>query len=236
MDPNRNRYLKGEYTLVDRDGPWKARQMCIAINKISDKQNIRRYADVGCWHGGVLTNLVDLLKESGFSLDKVVGYDIAPFPEGIQEVFSEIEFRHEDFLEGNEYYDLITLNDVLEHLSSPQDFLAEIGRRARYVAVHIPIDDRLSVLLTNQYNYRIKDIGHISFWNPSSALNLISAAGLQPLYCSFTPGYLAPSGREKLIQLVAMPVRFIVGAISPGFAAVTVGGYSLAILCKGKLS
>ena len=235
MDPTSQRYLRGAYEGEDKDGPWKARYMCKVICEIADKQTIKRYADIGCWHGGVLGNLVDLLNKSGFTLQKVDGYDISPFPEDIQEVYPEIEFIQEDFLRSDECYDLITLNDVLEHLSAPQQFLTEIAHRTRYVAVHIPIDDRLSVVLANQYNYRIKDIGHVNFWNPSSALNLISAAGLQPLHCSFTPGFLAPSGRERIIQIIAIPVRFIVGAISPGLAAVTVGGFSLAVLCRGRL-
>jgi SAM-dependent methyltransferase len=236
MDPNKERYLRGEYEIDDEDGPWKARYMHEVINAIPDKHTIIRYADIGCGQGSVLRNLVQLLRESGFPLEEIVGYDISPFPDSVEKNSSEIEFRQQDFLEGRDDYDLVTINDVLEHVSSPQEFLAGVGSRTRYAAVHIPMDDRLSVLLTNQYNYRIRDVGHISFWNPSSALNLISASGLQPLRCSFTgPGFLTPSGRERLIQKFAIPFRLVIGAISPGLAAVTVGGYSLAVLCRGKL-
>lgn len=236
MDPNKERYRTGEYDVSDNDGPWKARNMCEIIDAIPDKSSIKKYADIGCGRGGVLMNLVELLRDSGFPLEEVVGYDIMPFSDFMVECCPEIEFRQQEFLEGEDEFDLVTINDLLEHISSPQKFLTGVGCRTRYAAMHIPMDDRLSVLLMNQYNYRIRDIGHISFWNPSSALNLISASGLQPLRCGFTPGFLAPSGRERLIQKIAIPIRFIIGSISPGLAAVTVGGYSLAVLCRGKLA
>jgi SAM-dependent methyltransferase len=236
VDPNKERYSKGEYDIADQDGPWKARYMYDVVKAIPDKQSIRKYADLGCGKGGVLRHLVELLKESGFPLETIVGYDISPFHDFVQQASLEIEFKQQDFLESKDDFDLVTIIDVLEHISCPQDYLAGVGCRARYVAVYIPMDDRLSVLLANQYNYRIQHVGHISFWNPSSALNLISASGLQPLRCSFTgPGFLSPSGRERLIQKFAIPFRFVIGAISPGLAAVTVGGYSLAVLCRGKL-
>ncbi len=236
MDPNIERYSRGEYEIEDKDGPWKARYMHDIINSIPDKYSIKKYADIGCGSGGVLRNLVELLKQSGFPLEQIIGYDISPIPDFIRKASPEIEFRQQNILESKDYYDLVTINDVLEHVSSPQEFLAGVGSRTRYVAVHIPLDDRLSVLLTDQYNYRIRDVGHISFWNPCSALNLISASGLQPLRCSFTQGFLAPSGRERLIQKIAIPFRFIIGTISPGLAAVTVGGYSLAVLCRGRFA
>lgn len=235
MDPAKQRYIKGEYTLIDEDGPFKAKGMLKVIMAIPDKKTIKTYADIGCGEGSVLANIRELMLKSGFSLDKTDGYDIRPFAEGIKETFPGIDFKHEDFLQGEETYDLITMNDLLEHVSSPQEFLAKIGPRARYVALHIPLDDRLSVLLSNQYNYRIQDVGHLSFWSPATALNLITSAGLQPLHCHFSKAFLWPSGRERLIQRLAIPVRLIMSWLSPGLTAITVGGYALAVLCKGKL-
>ncbi|MCX7390981.1 MAG: hypothetical protein NTX02_07305, partial [Planctomycetia bacterium] len=65
---------------------------------------------------------------------------------------------------------------------------------------HIPLDDRLSVTLTQQWNYRLQDVGHLSFWNPASAITMLTSAGLEPLGCLLSPGFLAPSGRVRLSQ------------------------------------
>jgi len=234
MDPTKELYLKGEYRIADRDGPWKAGQMMRVIAGIPDRETIRTYADVGCNRGGVLASLRAALLEQGFPLSLTAGYDILPFPPDIEKTCPGVEFRQRDFLEDTENFDLVTLNDIIEHVGAPQVFLERIAGRTRYLALHIPLDDRLSVLLSNQYNYRLREVGHLSFWNPATALNLLTAAGLKPLHCRFTPGYLAPSGRERLAQWVSIPVRFLIGAVSPGLAAVTVGGFSLAVLCRGK--
>jgi hypothetical protein len=236
MDPSRERYVEGRYDAPDIDGSWKAEQMFKLLRRLPDRGSIRKYADVGCWRGAVLISLVELLRKNSYDLEEIAAYDISPFPSGLREAHPDIEFRQGDFLKSAEPYDLVTLNDVLEHLSAPQSFLAGVGERARYVALHIPLDDRLSVILANQYNFRLQQVGHISFWNASSALNLITAAGLQPLACDFTPGYMAPSGRERVVQLLAMPFRFLLGAMNPGLAAYTVGGYSLAVLARGRVS
>ena len=234
MDPVRDRYVKGEYKIADVDGPWKSRQMCRLIEMVPDKDTVRTYADVGCGQGAVLVNLRDRLLRSGFNLVKVVGYDISPFPRGLIDRHREIDFRQVDFLDDDESFDVVTLNDVLEHVGAPQEFLSKVGGRARYVAVHVPLEGRLGVLLANQYNYKIADVGHVSFWTPATALNLVTASGLQPLYCRYTKGILAPSSRERWSQLLTLPLRALVVALHPGLAAVTTGGVSLGILCRGK--
>jgi hypothetical protein len=62
----------------------------------------------------------------------------------------EVEFKTADFLDDDIEVDLATLNDVIEHVSFPQKLLAGVARRCRYVALHVPLDDRLSVLLADQ--------------------------------------------------------------------------------------
>jgi len=235
MDSAKARYEQGQYKLSVQDGVWKAGQMASLLESIQDKSSIRRYADVGCGPGDVLVHLRERLLRAGFPLEKVYGYDIAPFPEGLTSSHPEILFRQADVLDSDECFDLVTANDVLEHMSAAQKFLERIAKRTRYLAIHMPLDDRLSVLFTNQYNYRLREVGHLNFWNPSSAINLITSAGIQPLRVHFTPGFMAPSGRERPLQLLAMPIRFLIGTISCGLAASTVGGYSLAILGRGML-
>ena len=179
--------------------------------------------------------LVRELREAGLPLITSVAYDVGAFDEGIVATHPELSFRHEDFLAGNERFDLVTLNDVVEHLPSPEKFLASVAQRARYVALHIPLDDRLSVLLADQFNFRLETVGHISFWSPATALTMLTSSGLVPLQCRYTPGFLAPSGRVRMIQRLALPFRWLLWTISPGLAATTTGGASLAVLCRGQV-
>lgn len=208
--------------------------MLALLNNIPDRKMIRNYADVGCGHGDVISHMDMFLKKAGFPIERTCGYDISPFPKDLQAKHPGINFIQRDFLSTTECFDLITLNDVLEHISSPQKFLERIADRTHYLALHIPLDARLSVLLADQFNFRLSKVGHISFWTPFSALNLLSASGFLPLGCRFTPGFLAPSGRERLLQWLALPARCAFWFLSPGLTATALGGVSLAVLARGR--
>lgn len=233
VDHARTRYEQGEYDTYFGDDQWKAQQMAAVIAAIPEPRDIRTFADIGCGNGGMLIHMCSELKELGFSLHQTVGYDIAPISKDSIATNPHITFKQVDFRDDDQSYDLVTLNDVIEHVGQPQQLLQQVAARARYVALHIPLDDRLSVTLTNQYNYRLGSVGHINFLNPSSAINLLTSAGLLPLQCHFTPGFLAPSGRQRFAQRMVIPLRYMTWLLSPSLAARTVGGVSLAVLCRG---
>ncbi len=233
MNPGAVRYQVGDYDFDFGDDAWKAREMRKIIEHIPDAKTITSYVDIGCGNGGVFVSLYRELVRCGFRFQKGVGYDIAAAWKEMAVRSPEVEFKQADFINDSIEVDLATLNDVIEHVTNPQTFLASIASRCRYVALHIPLDDRLSVLLADQWNYRIGPIGHISLWNTASALNLITSSGLLPLFCRFTPGFLAPSGRKSLLQKLLLPIRLLLYAISPGITASTIGGVSLAVLCRG---
>jgi SAM-dependent methyltransferase len=236
VDPARARYEQGTYNVRFGDDVWKARQIAAVVAAVVPRDEIRSYADIGCGSGGVMLRLREELHKSGFSLDTTVGYDIAPIPHEVAAADRQISFKQVDFLNERRLYDLVTLNDVIEHVTQPQNLLRHVAECSRYIALHIPLDDRLSVTLTNQYNYRLDTVGHISFWNAAAAINLLTFAGLLPLHCRFTPGFLAPSGRQRPAQRALIPLRRLMWAVSPPLTARVLGGVSLAIVCRGRRS
>lgn len=234
IDPVAERYTAGSYRQAVTDDSWKAAQLRRAAAQIPDLGKIEAYADVGCALGGVFSHFAGALIDLGAPLTRVVGYDINQVPEDRPDHRPPLVYKRADFLTDDETFDLVTLADVIEHVASPQDFVRRVAERTRYVILHIPLDDRLSVLMTNQFNFRLQTVGHVSFWSPASALTLLTAAGLLPLWCGFTPGFLAPSGRERWIQRLALPVRWLAWMSNPGLMAATVGGVSLAVLARGR--
>ena len=118
--------------------------------RIPDPHSVMSYADIGCGNGGVFAALYAGLVQGGFPLRRAVGYDIASAWKATAAKYPPVEFKQLDFLEDETEFDLATLNDVLEHVTSPHLLLAGVARRCRYVALHIPLDDRLSVLLADQ--------------------------------------------------------------------------------------
>jgi SAM-dependent methyltransferase len=233
MTSSTSRYAEGGYDVDFGDDDWKAEQMAHALKHIPDPASVKSYADVGCGNGGVFSGIRDRLVRSGFPIQRAVGYDVIPEEKVRAAGRPELVFKRVDFFADDEHFDLITLNDVVEHVVSPQRFLEGIAPRARYVALHIPLDDRLSVLMTNQYNFRIGPVGHLSFLNPATALNLLTASGLTPFWCGLTPGFMAASGRVRLIQRVAFLFRWMMWHVNPGLMAKTIGGASLAVVCRG---
>lgn len=229
-------YTTGDYNVDFGDDAAKAGFMIDLMKDIPDLPTPHSYADVGCGNGGVFARIHKHLAGQNTGLSSV-GYDLLPEEKLCREVRDDrnIEFRRMLFSEDNQSFDLVTLNDVIEHVTEPRQFLQAVARRARYVALHIPLDDRLSVLLADQLNFRLKDVGHISFFNPCSALNLLTDSGLQPLHCKYTPGFMAPSGRERTVQKVAYGVRRLAWSVSPALMALTIGGVSLAVMCRGEL-
>ena len=61
---------------------------------------------------------------------------------------------------------------------------------------------------------------------------MLTSAGLEPLGCLLSPSFLAPSGRVRLSQKIMLPLRWLAWRLNPGFTAATIGGVSLAVLCR----
>jgi hypothetical protein len=235
MNAATTRYELGNYDFDFGDDEWKAKQMMKVISKISDPSSIHSFADVGCGNGGTSVQIVKLLKERGFPVRCAAGYDLASAWKSTAQTHTEVAFRCADFTQQETVFDLVTLNDVIEHVLCPIEFCRAVAQRARYVALHIPLDNRLATYVSKDWNRRLSEIGHISFWNVASALTTLTAAGLFPLYCILTPGFSAPSGRKRLAQRLFLPIRAIAYAASPDLTALTFGGVSLAVLSKGLI-
>lgn len=228
-----SRYRDGAYRNPG-DGVSKAADIATFLSSIPSLSSVvRAYADVGCGDGEVFTSMLPELEKRGFKIERACGYDIGPVPEGSAGLPDYASFHRGDFLELSDSYDLVSLIDVIEHVVDPIGFVKAIATRCRYMVLHIPLDDRLSVLLSEQWNFRLQSVGHLSFWSPASALTMLTSAGVEPLLCSFTAGFRYPSGRVRLSQRLVFPFRWLLWKLSPGLTARTIGGVSLVVLCKG---
>lgn len=228
-----SRYQAGSYRNPG-DGVHKAADIATFLASTSSlTSTVHTYADVGCGDGEVFTAMLPEMAKRGFKIERACGYDIGPVPVGTVKLPAYASFHQADFLKLSDDFDLISLIDVVEHVVDPISFVKAVSDRCRYLLLHIPLDDRLSVLLSEQWNFRLQSVGHLSFWNPASALTMLTAAGVEPLLCSFTAGFRYPSGRVRRMQRLALPFRWFLWKLSPGLTARTIGGVSLAVLCKG---
>jgi hypothetical protein len=228
-----DRYIEGSYDQEFGDASFKAKHLVKLLARYPDLLGkVQTYADVGCGDGTVFAAVLDRMLENGFQLRCAKGYEVSPLSDKKLLLPTFASIIRQDFIAGSETYDLISLIDVVEHLVSPSDYLRAVSRRSNFALLHIPLDDRLSVYLAQQWNFRLQNIGHLSFWNPASALSMLTNSALEPLACSFTPGFLAPSGRVGFLQKLFLPIRWGLWTVSPGITARTMGGVSMAVLCR----
>jgi SAM-dependent methyltransferase len=189
---------------------------------------IRSYIDVGCGSGAVVKLVSEALKDEGFPLTVVKGYDISPHVQHLRH--EGIEFHYRDFCQSSEFVDLVTLFDVFEHVPDPIRFIKQVASRCRLISFHIPLDLTLSVALRDAYRSRLENPGHLLFMDTASALNMLTLSGLRVLDYAYTFNYLSPSGHDTLLRKLMMPLRFAIGQTSPWLLSKTLGGASLMVV------
>jgi SAM-dependent methyltransferase len=230
-----DRYLSGHYlaqnpTWDEEDSPWKAAKIAHLLKEYQIAP--KSLCEVGCGAGGVLAALREHLGPECL----LVGYDIAtPLEEFWQKHASKrIKFILGDFVNSsrNDFYDVLLMIDVLEHLENPLGFLRSTLRRANWLVLHIPLEiHALGALRSSPFLRAYHKIGHLHYWNKDLALSMLSDCGLQPLHWEYTAGTVELPTALRLRQFARWPRKFCF-AIAPDLAVRALGGYSLLVLAK----
>jgi len=193
---------------------------------------LKSYADVGCGSGKIIKLLGKELKQEFNTLDTVKGFDVSPHVSKLSDEL--VEFCYEDFTKTNERFDLVTLNDVFEHIQNPVKFLSHVGERAKHIVMHIPLENCLSVNIRNLQKRKIKNPGHLIFLDINSALNLITFSGLTIVDYEFSKDSLkAPSNNKTILQKMAYPIKTILLNLNP-YVYSKIFGISIIIIAKGN--
>jgi SAM-dependent methyltransferase len=95
-----------------------------------------------------------------------------------------------DISEVNEStYDLAVMNQVLEHVSDPVNFMITVSKLVKpggYLYIDVPFQD---------YLFKPSVEPHILFWNPESLKTLSDKVGLKVLFCD-TAGMLQSNAKR----------------------------------------
>ena len=215
------------------DAAYKVEAIKKMLFKFLTKNSIqlKSYADVGCGSGEIVKLLGKELKLNFKSLQLLKGFDVSPHVENLKDEM--VEFSFQDFTKSSERFDLVTLNDVFEHVTNPISFLTEVGKRAKYIVMHIPLEDCLSVNIRNLQKNKIKNPGHLVFLNINSAINLITYSGLKILEYEYSLDSIkAPSNNKTFLQKITYPIKAILLKINP-YLYSKLFGISLIVIAKG---
>lgn len=118
---------------------------------------------------------------------------------------------------GNRRFDVIIFADVLEHVAWPVGILEKFNARLKpggTVIVSLPNVGLWSVrlgLLFGRFHYAesgVLDRTHLRFFTRSSAVELLRAAGLEPVRRTYNPGLVRP--------FVPLARKFLGGSGDPG--------------------
>ena len=229
-----NIYINQEYLLKnptwhDEDSPWKASQIIELLGR--NKITFNKVAEIGCGAGGVVKVLANQLGEGR----QFTGFDISPEAIGLAEKHRQpgLSFSCEDMLVSSEYYDLLLVIDVIEHIPDYLGFTAKCQTKARYKIYHIPLDIHVSSVLRARFVVGRRTVGHLHYFSAESALDTLTDTGHKVIDYMYTDGGVAlaklhPSFRRTLANLP----RQLIGFFSKKLSARWFGGYSLLVLAE----
>jgi SAM-dependent methyltransferase len=227
-------YVSNHPTWHIEDSPWKASQ----IEKIirSNAIQFNSVVEVGCGAGQIIHEL-----SSSFPHAQFYGFEISQQASTFwsRQESDRVHLQLRDFLETSDFYDLLLLIDVFEHVPDYMGFLKSLSLRSKYFIFNVPLDMHLlGVTLDHQIDVRER-YGHLHYFSRATALQTLIDTGYEVIDNFYAPGFLgAPpaSSRKTTQQKVLYPLRYLIHKISPKWNAKLLGGSSLMVLAKNGVS
>jgi cyclopropane fatty-acyl-phospholipid synthase-like methyltransferase len=230
---SRTLYLDGEYLAKNpewhvEESPWKARQILRMLrqNHLAPKT----VCEVGCGAGEVLKQLQENLDGECMFW----GYDISPQALELarSRANKRLQFKLVDLREEEDnFFDLILVLDVIEHLEDYFSFLRQLKVRSRYKIFHIPLDLSVQTVFRQRALIKRREMyAHIHYFTKETALRTLRDTGYEVLDYFYTPRSIefASEPVEKILKLP----RKLSFAIHRDFAARLLGGFSLLVLAR----
>jgi SAM-dependent methyltransferase len=173
------------------------------ILKWIDPEQDKTFLDIGAGNAAFGKALKEAMPDSW--------YEAVEPHEGCRKVWGDWVFCSYSSLAEtcDHYYSVITLNQVLEHLNRPIQFLSEITKRlipGGFLFIDVPYRDDL---------YKPSVEPHLLFWEKRSLEHAVMTVGLETLYCDAVGMQWNQARRyfshKTLRQRVLSPWTWVVG-------------------------
>lgn len=221
-------YFKKNPTWNVEDSPWKAEQIIKMINFHGLEP--KSICEIGCGAGEILNQLYYRLPNN----ISFYGYEISPqaFEICKERKKERMTFFLRDFQKDEEYFDLILIIDVIEHIDNYIGFLKKIRNRGKYKIFHIPLDLSVQTLLRNNPILKsIRDVGHIHYFTKDIAIFTLKETGYEIIDYFYTPAQIELPDRGFKAALLKWPRR-IFFSINKDLAVRILGGFEFLVLTK----
>lgn len=223
-------YLHDNPTWHVEDSAWKATQILKLLKR--NKLQPKSVVEIGCGAGEILNQLQQRMEDKTIEFS---GYEIAPdaFRLAQSREKERLHFYQEDLLKTQNYYDLLLMIDVFEHVDDYLGFIKQAGKKATYKIYHIPLDMSAFSIFTNYPAGARSHVGHLHYFMKDTALATLKDAGQEVVDWFYTPGAFERNNKGlsfagKIIQLF----RKITYKIKPDLAVKAFGGFSLIVLTR----
>ncbi len=222
-------YLEHNPTWHIEDSPWKARHIIEILRR--NKIRPRTVVEIGSGAG-------EILRQLQLSLDaeaQLVGYEVSPQAIALSQARANqaLRFVQGDFLSAStEYFDLVLMIDLIEHLEDYLGFLRAVRPRGEYKLLHIPLDLSVQTVLRMEPILRVRrQVGHLHYFTKELALQALCDSGYTIIDHCYTASMNDLGPRTLRHRLASLPRRLLY-SVHRDLAVRLLGGYSLLVLAR----
>lgn len=227
---NDDTYFRNNPSWHQDDSFWKAS----VIEGILEKNEVsfQSLAELGCGFGLILSILSKTYKNAD-----LFGFDVSE--RALEECRSyetgKLSFHNMANLSRFENFDVILLIDVIEHVRDFYSFLFEAGNKSEFQVFHIPLDMNVNAVARNKISEYRSTVGHVHYFSFETALSALMDSNFEIIDYEFTPHFKEVK-QKSLLALLIRPIRSAAFWISPKLCSRFIGGVSLLVLTKFKVS
>jgi SAM-dependent methyltransferase len=212
----------------DEGGPLKA-AACLSLLKHHGVP-VRTVLDVGCGGGGFLAAL------SAEISGEFLGIDVSELPvrrATERHAKPNVRFEERNTSEVAGTFDLVTLNDVFEHVDDYIGFLREMRRLGHAFYFNIPLDMTVLNVLRHTYMRERHKVGHLHYFSKRSALATLEYAGYAVVGWRYESSVdLGLKVKPTVWQWLAAMPRAVSFKLAPELSVHLLGGAFLAVLAR----
>lgn len=219
-------YLAANPSWHTEDSPYKAAWIARMLEEA--RIEFATAAEIGCGAGAITRILAEQMPAVAWS-----GFDISPDVQRFWPTdLPNLHFYNEDFKDHDQFFDLVLVIDVIEHVEDVFAFLRDLRRCGRHFIFHIPIEINMMSVIRDNFNDSRDEVGHLHYFSKSTALRTLEDCEFKInkwFYTSMTLENTSRIGiKTKLVNLLKRPLY----RMAPGAAARIFGRCSVMVWCQ----
>jgi cyclopropane fatty-acyl-phospholipid synthase-like methyltransferase len=231
---NIDRYNNGEYQKYNlswsvETSAWKSEKILNMLNE--NKIAPKKICELGCGAGEILRQLKEKMDDAEFC-----GYEISEYAYELCKTRQTkgLEFKLDDLLSdaNHEYYDLLLIIDVVEHVEDYFGFLRKCKDKANYKLLHIPLEMNIQgVLRTTPLLNARKSVGHLHYFSKETAIATLKECGYLIKDIKYTHSAIEFKNRTLKNKILDIPRKIFIG-LNEDLTVRLLGGSSLLVLAE----